>query len=163
MRLDARRLQDRSNINSNCFQNLLPFVCKNTYSMRIQDEEIMRCFYCENIGGENSLVQLPEREERHDRPAKRWERTRACWSAGHGVPSPRSSGWPGRGLPCSAVEPERWLRTFASIPGALGGAHQWGGSPESRGASRPRMRALESPRGRGRPPHFPHRVEQVMS
>ena len=33
--------------------------------MRIQDEEIMRCFYCENIGGENSLVQLPEREERH--------------------------------------------------------------------------------------------------
>ena len=25
----------------------------------------MRCFYCENIGGENTLVQLPEREERH--------------------------------------------------------------------------------------------------
>ncbi|HBC86162.1 MAG TPA: hypothetical protein DCZ94_04325 [Lentisphaeria bacterium] len=25
----------------------------------------MRCFFCENIGGTNTLVQLPEREERH--------------------------------------------------------------------------------------------------
>ena len=34
-------------------------------SVLFQDEESMRCFYCGNIGAENTFAELPEREERH--------------------------------------------------------------------------------------------------
>jgi hypothetical protein len=43
---------------------------------------------------------------------------------------------------------------LAAANPAWDGRSLWGGSPESREASRPRMRRPEPPRGRGRPPHL---------